>query len=230
MNLAIMQPYLFPYLGYFQMIAAADVFVSYDTVDYIQRGWINRNRILMHGTAKYFTVSVQKSPLGTPINQILINDYNSWSDSFLNSIRNAYLKAPHFKSLFELLSEFVLTNKHTHIASLATESLKVICNHLGIATTIVSAQELIIPRTLNRQERLEFLIASYKAQRIVLPPGSKDLYKDWNPECEKAILALPDFTYTQHRSEFVPFLSILDTLAYVDLEAVKHQINTPQWQ
>ena len=230
MNLAVMQPYIFPYLGYFQMIAAADVFVSYDTVDYMQRGWVNRNRILMHGSAKYFTVSVQKSALGTPIHQVLIKDYDSWSDSFLNSIRNAYLKAPHFKALYELLTEFVLSKKHTHIGALAQESLKIICNHLGIATTIVSAQELSIPQALNRQERLEFLITSYKAQRMVLPPGSKELYQDWNPDCEKAILAMPEFTYTQHVSEFVPFLSILDTMAYVDLETIKHQIHSPKWQ
>ena len=47
MSIVIMQPYVFPYIGYFQLIQAADVFVFYDDVNYINKGWINRNRILL---------------------------------------------------------------------------------------------------------------------------------------------------------------------------------------
>ena len=56
MKLAVMQPYLFPYLGYWQMITFVDKFVLFDDVNYIVRGWINRNNILMNGKSHLFTL------------------------------------------------------------------------------------------------------------------------------------------------------------------------------
>jgi hypothetical protein len=61
MKLAIMQPYLFPYLGYFQLIEAADKFVIYDDVAFIKQGWINRNQILLHGRPHLFSVPLQSA-------------------------------------------------------------------------------------------------------------------------------------------------------------------------
>src|SRR6185312_5440952 len=69
MNLAIMQPYLFPYLGYFQLIGCCDTFVIYDDVQFIKNGWINRNRILMNGAAHWLTMPVQRDDHGLPINR-----------------------------------------------------------------------------------------------------------------------------------------------------------------
>ena len=56
MNVSIMQPYLFPYVGYFQLMASADVFVVHDDVQYIRGGWINRNRILSGGEPCWVTL------------------------------------------------------------------------------------------------------------------------------------------------------------------------------
>ena len=62
-RLAIMQPYLFPYMGYWQLMKAVDRFVIYDDVNYIKGGWINRNRILVNGEPAYFTIPLdQASP------------------------------------------------------------------------------------------------------------------------------------------------------------------------
>ncbi len=61
MKIAIMQPYIFPYIGYFQLIHAADVFVFYDDVNYINRGWINRNRILLNGKDQLFTIPCKEA-------------------------------------------------------------------------------------------------------------------------------------------------------------------------
>lgn len=55
-----MQPYLFPYVGYFQLLKAVDQFVILDNVQYINRGWINRNRILINGKDNLFSFSVKK--------------------------------------------------------------------------------------------------------------------------------------------------------------------------
>ena len=60
MKLAIMQPYLFPYIGYFQLMNAADEFVVYDNIKYTKKGWINRNRILVNGSDAYINFPLKK--------------------------------------------------------------------------------------------------------------------------------------------------------------------------
>ena len=70
MRIGIMQPYLFPYIGYFQLVAAVDKFVFYDDVNYIKRGWINRNRILINCNPAYFTVQLKETGQNKLINEI----------------------------------------------------------------------------------------------------------------------------------------------------------------
>ena len=72
MKLAIMQPYLFPYLGYFQLIAAVDKFVFYDDVNFIKNGWINRNRLLISGKVNYITIPLSGASSFLKINQVLV--------------------------------------------------------------------------------------------------------------------------------------------------------------
>ena len=60
MKLAIMQPYFFPYIGYFQLIKSVDEFVIYDNIQYTKKGWINRNRILVNGTDYLISLPLKK--------------------------------------------------------------------------------------------------------------------------------------------------------------------------
>ena len=55
-----MQPYLFPYIGYFQLIHSSDEFIIYDNIEYTKKGWINRNRILFNGSPQIFTIPLKK--------------------------------------------------------------------------------------------------------------------------------------------------------------------------
>ena len=61
MKIALMQPYFFPYIGYFHLVDAVDTFYIYDNVQYINRGWINRNRILVNGHPTYITLPIEKT-------------------------------------------------------------------------------------------------------------------------------------------------------------------------
>ena len=61
MNIGIMQPYFFPYIGYFQLIKAVDKFVVYDNIQFTKKGWINRNRYLYNGGDKTFTIPLKKA-------------------------------------------------------------------------------------------------------------------------------------------------------------------------
>ncbi len=103
MNIAVMQPYIFPYLGYYQLVHAVDTFVFFDDVNFIMKGWINRNRILQQNEPFKFTVPLIKASQNRLINAIEISDYNRWKSDFLKSIEHSYKKAPEFSSIFPWL-------------------------------------------------------------------------------------------------------------------------------
>src|SRR5476651_2035291 len=96
-TIAMMQPYLFPYLGYFQLIAAADVFVLGDDLQYIRSGWVNRNRILHNGQAKLITFPLKRDRHDMPINQRqLADNFDEEAERLINVISQCYRKAPYF--------------------------------------------------------------------------------------------------------------------------------------
>ncbi len=104
-----MQPYFFPYIGYFQLIANSDVFVIYDEIKYTKKGWINRNRFLSNGTATYFTLPLKKdSDFLFVSDRFLSLDWEKEKQKLLNKIREAYSKAPYFAETFSLFEKCLL--------------------------------------------------------------------------------------------------------------------------
>jgi hypothetical protein len=93
---AIMQPTYLPYLGYFHLIAEADVFVFLDDVQFARRSWQQRNRILGHDGEVMLSVPVQKTDREAEIREIEIADAEPWRDKHLASVRHAYARRPHF--------------------------------------------------------------------------------------------------------------------------------------
>ena len=159
MRIAIMQPYFFPYIGYFELMKAVDVFVFLTTVQYIRRGWVNRNRIRTQDGWRYITVPVQHQPRETLICDTLIDHNQEWLLKMLNTLESTYKKAaqhPLFESLARerslLLSPMLIrtlkaTASYLKITPEFIESWKVdkkgqamilsICRTLG-ATTYVN--------------------------------------------------------------------------------------------
>lgn len=138
MTIAIMQPYIFPYIGYFQLISAVDRFIIYDDVNYIKQGWVNRNNILIQGEKNMFTIPLAKASQNIKINETLVNQelYKSWKAKFIKSLEHSYKKATYFNEVFALLTDFFATNYAT-VASLTVESLKTVSEYLNIETEIV---------------------------------------------------------------------------------------------
>src|SRR4051812_4492478 len=102
-----MQPYLLPYIGYFQLIAAVDRFLFLDDVNYINRGWINRNRILLGGKDHLFTLNLKEVSQNKKINEIEIAKDERWTAKFLRTVESAYRKAPHYSAVMPILQEIV---------------------------------------------------------------------------------------------------------------------------
>ena len=113
MKLGIMQPYIFPYIGYFQLIKLVDKFVIHDDVQWIKGGWINRNRILINGEAQYFTIPIRKGSNYLNINQREISpNFNAHKKKILRQIESAYKKAPYFEEVFSLTKRVFSNNRN----------------------------------------------------------------------------------------------------------------------
>ena len=123
-----MQPYFLPYIGYFQLINAVDVFVLYDNIKYTKKGWINRNRILLNGDADYISLPLKKDSDYLNIDRrFLSDDWDIEKAAILNRIKEAYRKAPYFNLTFEVITA-ILRNEDTNLFGFLYSSIKQICH------------------------------------------------------------------------------------------------------
>ena len=229
MKLAIMQPYLFPYIGYFQMIKAVDKFVFYDDVNFIKQGWINRNRILLHSRDFMFTVPLEKANSFCLIKDTLINKrlYESWKFKFTQTISQNYKKAPYFDDTFRVITN-VLNQNTTSISELSIESIKQVSEYLELNTLFIKSSEVYNNRGLERQERLIAICKSENASHYVNAIGGQELYTKESFEKENIklnfIKPLP-IEYKQFNNEFLPWLSIIDVLMFNSVEEIHNMLN-----
>ncbi|MCF8222788.1 MAG: WbqC family protein [Bacteroidales bacterium] len=136
-RVAIMQPYFFPYIGYYQLVAAVDVFVFYDDVSFIKGGWINRNRILSNNKNGYFTLPLQKSSSNRRINEILSLDYSNNLDK---TIKQTYSKAPYFHDVYPLLRSIIFSEENS-ISEISRRSITNVIKHLGLEKEFLVSSE-----------------------------------------------------------------------------------------
>lgn len=136
MKLAIMQPYFFPYLGYFQLIHSVDRFIMYDNLNYIKRGWISRNRILINGAPAPILVPVKARSSYAKIRDIRIDNAVEWRRKTLRLLEH-YGRAPFFDEIFPLV-ERSISSQTESLAELNKSSIKLICQYLQIRTEIVT--------------------------------------------------------------------------------------------
>ena len=224
-----MQPYLFPYIGYFQLIHAVDRFVVYDDVAFIKQGWINRNRILINGAPSFFTVPVKDASSHRLICETLIDDdrqHDRWSEKVLKSFDNAYRRAPQFASVFPLL-ESVVAAKPARIADLALASLKAVARFLDIRTTFVESSAAYGNAHLKAEERVLAICAAEKATEYINVPGGRTLYSTerfQSHDVKLAFLEPRPLEYRQFDEAFVPWLSIVDVLMFNPVDVVRHYL------
>ena len=130
MKLAIMQPYFFPYIGYFQLIAAVDQFVVYDNIKYTKKGWINRNRILQNGTDVMFSLPLKSASDASYVcARELAANFNR--DKLLNQLAGAYRHAAYFDQTFALLEQIVRYEDPNLFRYLPTTPLSAYAHTLG---------------------------------------------------------------------------------------------------
>ena len=150
MNLAIMQPYLFPYIGYWQLIDAVDIFIIYDDVNFIKQGYINRNNILQKQKAHLFTLELIGAGSNKKINDIKIGGN---SNKLLRTIKQNYSKAPFYKDVFPALEE-ILNNEEKELSKFLGFSLVKIAKYLNIDTKFLYSSDIKNDKTFKAQDRL----------------------------------------------------------------------------
>jgi hypothetical protein len=214
-TVAIMQPYLFPYLGYFQLIHAVDKFVVLDDVTYIKKGWINRNRVLINGKPHYFTVPLAGASQNRRICDIALAD-QAWKPKMLKMFDHAYRRAPHYMQIFPLV-ERVLAGGAGAIGDLAFASLQIVCEFLGVATAFVPSTRSYGNHQLKGQARILDICAREQATTYINAAGGRNLYasEDFSAQgIELKFIRTLECEYDQGCHPFQPHLSILDVLMF----------------
>jgi WbqC-like protein family len=231
MKIAIMQPYLFPYIGYFQLIQAVDTFVAYDDVNYIKGGWINRNNLLIHGKPYLFTISLKNSSSFTLISQTKIDTkkFALFKKKFLKTLTQSYKKAPYYKEVFPLLANFIETSQRVLIADLTLDSIILIADYLGMNTTFKkSSVDYPDSKGLEKADRLIDIIKKNKAKEYINPIGGQDIYdKEFFKmnDIELNFIKAQNIAYNQFDNDFVPWLSIIDVLMFNSKEEIGVLLN-----
>lgn len=222
-----MQPYLFPYIGYWQLINAVDKYVIYDDVNFIKGGWINRNNILINGEAKLITLQLDKATPNKLINEIeVLNNYHN-KKKMLKAIENSYKKAPYYNECFPMIKDIIL-NEEKNLVKFIANSLKKISEYLEIKTEFIVSSEIMKDNNLKGQDKVIQICKILSGDEYINAIGGQVLYsKEDFKKCNLNLSFLkPNISiYKQFENKFIPNLSIIDLLMFNSVKEMKEILN-----
>jgi hypothetical protein len=223
-KVAIMQPYLFPYIGYFQLINAVDEYVIYDDVQFIKGGWINRNNILIGGRKNLVTFPLIGASANKNINEIHIQQN---LDKLEKTIFMAYSKAPYITNVSKLIKNIFDYNER-NLARFAGNSIVEVSKYLDLQTRFIYSSDLDKKDELSAQPMVIDICKKLEADTYINAIGGTELYDKEafaKQDIELKFLkpSLPE--YKQFNNEFIPGLSIIDILMFNDIEKIKSMLN-----
>ncbi|WP_051003174.1 WbqC family protein [Bradyrhizobium elkanii] len=216
---AIHQPNFFPWLGYFDKIRRADVFVLLDAVDYPRSGsggmgsWSNRVRIAIQGEARWTTCPVRRLPLGAPINAAEIDDGRPWRRKMIATLQASYGQAPHFGAAMALLQPLIEQHE-TNLAAFNIAAIKAIAEHLGLATRFQRQSDL--PHAGKATELLISLVKAVGGDAYLAGGGAGGYQQDELFQEHGIRLVNQDFVPLPYGpgEAFIPGLSVIDYLMW----------------
>jgi hypothetical protein len=226
MKLAIMQPYFFPYIGYWQLFHVADRFVVYDDVNYIKGGWVNRNRLLINGRPGYITVPLQKSSPYRRICDIALHPAPWWRGKLARMVENTYRKAPCFADVFPVV-ENLIQHQANNLSEYLVHQLRTLAALMGITTEFVATSRQYQNSHLSGQVRVLDICRREQATTYVNVQGGQDLYDAGafgSAGIELRFLVVRPLPYKQRTAGFVPNLSIIDALMEVGPVGMKQHL------
>ncbi len=231
MKIGIMQPYFFPYLGYFSLIKHTDRFILFDTVQFIRHGWIERNRILNpNGDWQYIKVPLVKFSQSTIIKDIQINNNISWREKIFAQLQHYKKKAPNYTIVIELLED-IFSADYFDIVSLDLNSLIKVADYLGINTSIevFSSMGLAIEKVNAPDEwALNICKALGNVEEYWNPPGGASFFdrvKYENAGINLKFHSIKLTEYIQRQSIFIPGLSIIDVMMFNSINDINEMLD-----
>jgi len=223
-KIAIVQPYFLPYLGYFQLINAVDTFVLLDDVNFIKKGWINRNKIISNGREFTFTIPIKKASQNKKINELdTVNDLSLVKKQFIYSYKNSSYFDIHSKWLFSLLD-----NAPSNLLEFCHISLSFIKEYLNINTEFKLSSDIANPKLLKGQDRIINICLDLEANQYINPIGGMDIYNKslFNENgIELFFLKKNPVSYCQNTKVFIDNLSIIDCLMNENSKTINNLLN-----
>jgi len=224
MIVGIMQPYFFPYIGYWQLIHAVDTFVIYDDVHFIKQGYINRNSILMNNRKSTITLQLAGASSNKLINEVNVGNN---SKKLIKSITQNYKKAPEYQRVFPLINS-ILENSEKELAKFLGNSIKKITEYLEIDINIIYSSDIEKDSTLKAQDKILDICQQLGASHYINAIGGQDLYSKEifrAKELELDFIQSELIEYKQFKSEFVPYLSIIDIMMFNQITEINDMLN-----
>ena len=218
MKLGVMQPYLFPYIGYFQLIREVDAFVIYDDVNYINGGWINRNYILANGKKSLITLPLKGASHTKHINQLEVGGPHK----ILKTLRHSYCKAPYFAYVFPII-EKIIEQTETNLASFLDFQLHCICDYIGLSPNWHISSMLGKDNSLRGQEKILAICEELGSTHYINASGGKELYQQQaflKRGLQLSFILPKPVSYRQFGSGFTPGLSIIDVMMFNSQEEI----------
>jgi len=228
MIVGVMQPYLFPYIGYWQLLNGVDTFVLFDDVNYINRGWINRNRILVDGQPKYFNVQMRGASQNQLINEVALTNDVQAAEKQVRTIELAYRKAPQFDACFPMIAE-CMRYQGENLSDFVCHSIRETAKYLGIETKLFLSSEIEKENSLRGQDKILDICKRLHADAYWNPIGGTELY-DKERFAEQGIdlhflKANGDIRYQQFKpDQFEPFLSIIDVMMFNTVNQIRDML------
>ena len=229
MKVAIMQPYFFPYIGYFQLMAAVDEFIVYDNIEFTKKGWINRNRILVNGTDSYITLPLKSDSDFLNIRERQLAD--TWikeKKKVLNKIFESYRKSSNFKIVSEVIEKCILFEDH-NLFNFILNSLNVVKEYLEIKTPLIISSTIPIDHSFKGAKKVIEIVKSRKAENYINSIGGIELYNKEEFKKEGInlnFLKSTNLIYKQYDNTFVPWLSIIDVMMFNSKEEIKKYLES----
>ncbi len=227
MKIAVMQPYLFPYLGYFQMVNSVDKFIFYDDVNYIKGGWINRNNIIQNNEKQLITLNLISSSTNKDIKDIYVGNNHA---KLLKTIKQNYLKAPFFEAVFPVVDEILSSCvSNVSISEIAGQSIIKVSEYLKVNTIFEFSSELYADtKGMFKADRLVEICKRNNANTYINAVGGVDLYSKGyfkKKDINLFFIQSQIREYKQFNNEFIPYLSIIDVMMFNSVGVITEMLN-----
>ncbi len=223
MNVVVSQPMFFPWVGLFEQIRLADIYVHYGDVQFSKGSFVNRVQIKTSQGVKWLTVPLEHLKFGQTIDEVRINSKTDWRSKHLNMLTRAYVGAKYQKDMLSLVEEVYSQSIET-IGDLSRASIERCCRYLGFATECQFLDIRDLGVSGKSSQRVLDIVKLLNGTKYITGLGASNYLDHQLFEDEKILVEYMDYqkvAYPQLHGEFTPYVSILDMIANVGIEEIE---------